>query len=137
MNDCIFCKIITGEIPSHKVYEDADSFAFLDISPDNPGHTLVVPKDHFENIYTIPEEALCRLMISVKKIALALKHAELADGVNINMNNEKAAGQVVFHAHIHVIPRLESDDFKFKKGKEYKEGEAESIRKIMTKSLEA
>lgn len=104
-DDCIFCKIITGEIPATKVYEDEYSYAFLDAHPNTKGHTLVIPKDHFENIYGIPDETLCRLMISVKKISLAVKNGLEADGINIAMNNEAPAGQIIFHAHVHVIPR--------------------------------
>jgi histidine triad (HIT) family protein len=108
---CIFCKIAGKEIPAQMVYEDANTLAFLDINPNNHGHTLVIPKHHFENIYTLPQEALCQVMLTVQKIALAVKTAAQADGINISMNNESAAGQEVFHAHIHVIPRHESDEF--------------------------
>jgi histidine triad (HIT) family protein len=103
--DCLFCKIINREIPADIVYEDGNTLAFLDVKPNTPGHTLVIPKDHFENIYGIPDEALARLSISVKKVALAIKNGLDADGINIQMNNEAPAGQIVFHAHIHVIPR--------------------------------
>ena len=110
--DCIFCKIVSGEIPSHKVYEDNWSLAFLDIAPSSYGHTLVIPKDHFENIYTLPDETLARLALSAKKVAVAVKNATLCDGVNLIMNNEKNAGQIIFHAHIHIIPRKENDGLK-------------------------
>jgi len=108
MNDtkpCIFCQIVTGKIPAEKIYEDDYCYAFLDAHPNTKGHTLVIPKDHVENIYGIADEALCRVMISVKKIALALKNGLEADGINIAMNNEAPAGQIIFHAHVHVIPR--------------------------------
>lgn len=128
MNDtCLFCKIIKGEIPAYKVYEDSETMAFLDINPNNPGHTLVVPRDHFENIYSIPDEALCRLMISVRKIALAIKNGLDVDGINIAMNNERAAGQIIDHAHIHIIPRTEGDYETHGRHLKYKEGEAEEI----------
>lgn len=107
--DCIFCGIIEGKIPSEKVYEDDNVLSFLDINPNNHGHTLVVPKDHFENLYVIPGEPLCRMALVVQKLAIAVREATQADGVNIMMNNESAAGQVVNHAHIHIIPRHESD----------------------------
>ncbi len=137
MEDCIFCKIIKGEIPSEKIYEDDYSFSFLDIKPSSSGHALVIPKDHFENLYTLPDEELCRLMISVKKVATALKHGLDADGINLVMNNEAGAGQLVYHAHIHIIPRLINDkDFHFGRHVQYKEGEmkevAEKIRKEIT-----
>src|SRR5581483_2190419 len=113
MQDCVFCKIVSGEIPAEKVYEDEYTLAFMDIHPSNPGHVLVIPKDHFENLYTIPDEELCRLMLSVKKVAIAVKHGTLADGIHLVMNNEKPGGQLVFHAHIHIIPRYIEDDFKW------------------------
>lgn len=109
MNDCIFCKIISGEIPSHKVYEDDDVFAFLDIHPVNPGHVLVVPKRHAEDLQAAPDELLAKLLPTVKKIAAAAVRSAGADGFNLGMNNGAAAGQVVFHAHLHVIPRFADD----------------------------
>ncbi len=125
-SNCLFCKIIKGEIPSIKVYENDDVFSFLDIHPVNPGHTLVIPKNHFANIHDTPEEKFGTLMIGAKKIATAVKEGLRADGINIGMNNEPAAGQLVFHAHIHVIPRFASDGFQHWKGrKNYKDGEAE------------
>ncbi len=133
--ECIFCKIATGEIPANKVYEDEHVLAFLDIRPVNPGHTLVIPKDHFENIYTLPDETMARLGLAVKKVALAVKHGMDADGINLAMNNEAPAGQVIFHAHVHVIPRIAEDGLKLWPQKEYKEGEAESVAETIRKSL--
>jgi len=124
--DCVFCKIINGDIPSYKVYEDDFTLAFLDIHPKNYGHTLIIPKEHTENIYSIPDEDLCRLILGAKKIAIAVKNGMDADGINVSMNNEGAAGQDVFHAHIHIVPRFNEDDFKHGSPKKYKEGEAES-----------
>ncbi len=108
-NDCVFCKIISGELPSHKVYEDEHTLAFLDNKPVNHGHCLVIPKDHFENIYTTPDETWARTLLTVRKVAVAIKNACEADGINISMNNEAAAGQVIWHSHIHIIPRFEGD----------------------------
>lgn len=110
--NCIFCKIVEGLIPSTKIYENADVLAFLDIQPVHPGHTLVIPKDHFENIYTTPSEAWVRVQIAVKDIALAVKHATGADGINIIVNNESAGGQIVPHTHVHIIPRHNEDGLK-------------------------
>ena len=133
MPDCIFCKIAKGEIPSEKIYEDEYTYAFLDIYPGNHGHTLVIPKEHFENIYSIPDEEWCRLMLTVKKVADAAKRGMDADGINLFMNNEEAAGQEIPHAHIHIIPRFREDGFKPFHKTSYKEGEigkiAEKIRK--------
>ena len=127
MSDDIFLKIIAGELPAHKVYEDEYTYAFLDTTPNNPGHTLVVPKERYKDIYEIPEEALSHVMNTVKKVAIAVKKATNADGINIAMNNEPAAGQLVFHAHIHVIPRFKDDGYKHWGKKDYKEGEAEKV----------
>lgn len=107
--NCIFCKIVSGEIPATKVYEDDETIAFLDIQPVQPGHTLVIPKDHFENIYTTPVMTWMRIQMTAQKVALAVKHATDADGVNVHMNNEAAAGQIVPHVHIHIIPRQNDD----------------------------
>jgi len=107
--ECIFCKIIAGEIPCYKVYEDDKFLAFLDIYPVNPGHVLVIPKEHHDNIFTLPNEIASQYFVVVKRIAEIVKNTMNADGINIGMNNLSAAGQVVFHSHIHVIPRFSGD----------------------------
>ena len=101
---CTFCKIARGEAPASQVYEDEKVIAFLSIRPINVGHTLVVPKRHYENIYEIPEEEVAHLSKIVKKVAYAVKMAVNAEGIRIIQNNGEAAGQVVFHFHVHVIP---------------------------------
>ena len=111
MNDCLFCKIISGEIESEKIYEDEYTLAFLDINPLHPGHTLVVPKEHSRNILEISDESYRAVASTAKKIAEAIKEGLQSDGVNVHMNNESAAGQVIFHTHIHVIPRYLNDGF--------------------------
>ena len=118
--DCLFCKIIKGEIPSAKVYEDKHSYAFLDIKPINPGHTLLVPKKHFANLYEMPDEILANLAPIIKKLGVAIKKAVSADGINIGMNNDPAAGQLVFHAHIHIMPRFKNDGHEHWHGTPYK-----------------
>lgn len=133
--NCVFCKIIDGSIPTAKVYEDDETLAFLDINPNNHGHTLVIPKDHYENIYGTPAETLCRMIMTAQKMAVAVKNGVDADGVNIHMNNESAAGQEVFHAHIHVIPRYNEDGYKHWGHKPYKEGEAEVIQEKIKEQL--
>ena len=135
MENCIFCKIVSGEVPSEKVYEDEHVLAFLDIRPVNPGHTLVIPKDHFENIYTLPDETMARLSLGVKKVAVAIKQGLDADGINLAMNNEAPSGQVIFHAHIHVIPRKEGDGLKLWPQRDYKEGEAAEVGKLIRESI--
>lgn len=124
MNDCLFCKIVKGEIPSEKVYGDEYLYAFLDIRPVNPGHVLLVPKQHFANLYEIPDEVLANLAPVIKKLAIAVKKAVGADGMNIGMNNDSAAGQLVFHAHIHIMPRYKNDGYKPWIGEPYKNDEA-------------
>jgi len=106
---CIFCKIINGEIPSYKVYEDENFLAFLDISQATIGHTLVIPKKHYENIFELPEGS--NIFSIVTKLAKAIKKATNVQGVNILNNNGEIAGQTVKHFHIHIIPRYENDNF--------------------------
>lgn len=107
--NCIFCKIIAGEIPATKVYEDADVLAFMDIGPVIKGHTLVIPKQHFDPITETPEPVLAKLLAVVKRIAAAQMSGLKADGVNVMQSNGAAAGQVVPHIHFHVIPRFATD----------------------------
>lgn len=133
--DCIFCKIVKKEIPSEKIYEDEIVFAFLDIRPVNIGHTLIVPKEHFKNIFDLPEDTLTHMMKVVKKISIALKKFG-SDGINIHINNEKAAGQIVFHSHIHLIPRFEGDNLFHWPGRDlYKEAETKEVAKKIISML--
>ncbi len=108
--NCIFCKIIAGEIPSAKVYEDDDVFAFLDISQVTKGHTLIVPKTHVKNIYETEEDVASRLFARVPKVARAIKKAFNPVGMNVLSNTGEFAGQSVFHLHIHLIPRYDEAD---------------------------
>lgn len=135
MKDCIFCKIIHGEIPAEKVYEDDVVFAFVDIHPVNKGHTLVIPKKHLENMFVIPKEEFVDLMERVHLLAPKIKAAVGADGINLGMNNDAAAGQLVFHAHIHIIPRFEGDGLKHWRGDGYKEGEMQEVGEKIRKQL--
>ncbi len=109
MQDCIFCKIVAGEIPSFKVYEDNDVLAFLDIKPATKGHTLVIPKQHFENVFDVSEEALQKVAVVAKKLSAKIKNVLSADGIRLSQSNGKAAGQDVMHFHLHIIPRYEND----------------------------
>lgn len=111
-SDCIFCKIVEGGLPAYKVYEDANTLAFLDIFPIHPGHVLVISKRHTVDIFDTPEEDLKSIIAAAKKISPAVMKATKADGINIGMNNKPASGQVVMHAHIHVIPRFKDDGLK-------------------------
>lgn len=110
MSDCIFCKIINGEIPSAKVYENEHVLAFLDISQVTEGHTLVIPKIHKENVYELTPEIARNLFEVVPEIANAIKKAVNPAGMNLVNNNGEAAGQTVFHYHIHIIPRYGKGD---------------------------
>lgn len=110
MADCIFCKIIAGEIPSSKVYEDDRVVAFLDISQVTPGHTLVVPKQHFRNLLEMDAGSVSQLFARVPDIARKVMKATGAKGMNILNNNEEIAGQTVFHTHVHLAPRYDETD---------------------------
>lgn len=107
--DCIFCRIVAGEIPSHKVYEDDHTLAFLDINPATRGHTLVIPKQHAADIFDIPSEAISAVSRTVQRVARIMRSTLRPDGVNTVQNNGPAAGQVVMHYHMHVIPRWDGD----------------------------
>jgi histidine triad (HIT) family protein len=135
MDSCLFCKIIKGEIPSMKVYEDEDTLAFLDIKPINPGHTLVIPKAHYANVIETPEEVLVKMMRTVKKIGHAFKDGLGVENFNLAMNNGAPAGQVVFHAHIHVMPRHEGDGYELWKGKEYVGDEMQTIGNLIKNAV--
>lgn len=108
-NNCIFCKIIAGEIPSYCVYEDEDFKAILDVNPSARGHVIILPKEHAANIFELPDEYAAKVMVVAKKIAKAVKETYHCDGINILQNNGEAAGQTVFHLHVHVIPRFDGD----------------------------
>ena len=106
---CNFCRIVSGEDPASIVYEDDRVLAFMDLHPANAGHTLVVPREHWETIYDIPEKVLADLFAVVKRISFAVKKAVGAEGISILQFNEGAAGQSVRHFHVHVIPRFKGD----------------------------
>jgi histidine triad (HIT) family protein len=106
----IFSKIVSGEIPALKIYEDQATLAFMDISPASQGHTLVISKDEHADVYEIPPETLAAVTRTVQRVARGLRAALQPDGINIIQNNGAAAGQTVFHYHVHVIPRWEGDN---------------------------
>jgi histidine triad (HIT) family protein len=107
--DCIFCKVLDGEIPSQKVYEDDHTLAVLDINPWTRGHAVVFPKRHAKNLYEIDEEELGHVAAAAKRLALKMRDALKPDGLNLLQSNEPAAWQTIFHLHVHVIPRYEDD----------------------------
>lgn len=135
MTDCIFCKIAKKEIPSSIVYEDDKVMAFLDIYPVNKGHTLVISKAHYETMLDLPDNLLGELIKTSKKIAKAIMKATKADGFNLGMNNYKAAGQLVPHAHLHLIPRFNDDGLKHWPQGSYKEGEMKPIEESIRKNI--
>ena len=112
--DCLFCKLANGIFDTNIVYEDENFTAIMDISPAAMGHVIVISKEHAKNIFELPAELVGEGHKVAQKIAKAIKEVTGCDGVNILQNNEKAAGQTVFHYHIHVIPRFENDDVKIK-----------------------
>jgi histidine triad (HIT) family protein len=135
MPDCIFCKIARNELPSFKVYEDEKTLAFLDIHPVHAGHVLVIPKEHTANIFDISPDSWSAVQETVRKVAAALEKAVSADGVNLMMNNREHAGQVVDHAHVHLIPRFKGDGLKLWPHKEYKGDEAQTVLETIRKFL--
>ena len=109
-DDCIFCKIAAGEIPSRKIYEDKDLIAIMDLSPTSKGHSLIIPKEHYTDIYDIDEEIAGKVMKTAKKLATKMTVALNCDGFNLLQNNGETAGQTMFHFHMHLIPRYKDAD---------------------------
>ena len=107
--DCIFCKIANGEIPAATLYEDEDFRVILDLGPATKGHALILPKEHFANLYEIPDELASKAIVLAKKMAKVITEALQCDGFNVVQNNGEAAGQTVFHFHMHLIPRYNGD----------------------------
>lgn len=127
--DCIFCKIVRDELPANRIYEDKDILAFLDIKPISEGHTLVIPKKHYDDIYRISEKEVACLFKTVKRIAYAVKNGMNAEGISIVQNNGRAAGQIVFHLHVHIIPQY----FEKKSHRSPETSEAKKLDKIAKK----
>ena len=127
MSDCIFCKIVSGEIQSVKVYEDADLEAFLDINPVRPGHTLLVPKVHSDRFDRMEPAQAGKLFEIVRKLAPAVAAAFGVDSFNASVNSGLAAGQVVFHTHVHIIPRGSAEELSHWPRGAYQGSEAEAV----------
>ena len=108
-NNCIFCKIANGEIPSKTLYEDEEFRVILDLAPATKGHALILPKSHYKNLYELPDETAAKVMKLAKKMATTMTEKLGCDGFNIVQNNNEVAGQTVFHFHMHLIPRYEND----------------------------
>ena len=114
MAECVFCKIVAGEIPCTKVFEDGLCIAFLDVGPISPGHTLLVPKAHYETIHQMPAAEAAHLARHIPSLAAAVQRAVRAEGINVLQNNGACSGQEVFHVHVHLIPRWPQDGLGFR-----------------------
>ena len=114
--DCIFCKILAGDIPCFKLYENDQTLAFMDINPASEGHALVIPKEHYKDVYAVSDGAIAATARTAKKIALAVEKTLNPDGLNLLQCNGPAAAQSVFHFHMHVLPRQNGDDLKLNWG---------------------
>lgn len=136
MKSTIFQKIIDRELPARIVYEDDQTLSFLDIHPNAPGHTLVIPKRPSVNVFDTPEESWLAVMRTVQKIAPAVRDAVSASGVHINSNHGAEAGQKVFHLHVHIIPRKSRNDFSFWEPQEYAEGQADEIARAIKEKIQ-
>lgn len=136
-DNCIFCKIANGEIPSRTLYEDENFRVILDLGPATQGHALILPKEHYADLFALPQETAAEAMKLAKKIAKAQKSALKADGLNLVQNNGTAAGQTVGHFHIHLIPRYEGDGqtIGWKPGNPSGE-ELDAVRETIVKGLQ-
>ena len=131
-SNCIFCKIANGEIPSATLYEDNLVRVILDISPASKGHALILPKEHYANLYEIDEDMLKHVILIAIKMAVKMKEALGVEGINILQNNGEIAGQTVFHYHMHIVPRYADDqvNIKWKSGELSEENKEELIKKL-------
>lgn len=133
MAECIFCKIVKGEIPSFKVFENDKVFCFLDINPLTKGHTLVIPKEHYENVFDIPEIDLKEIISVAKKLSAKIKETLDADGVNLVNASGEAAEQDVFHFHLHIVPRYRNDGLEMNKWWQPKKADPEELKQLAEK----
>ena len=136
MSECIFCKIASGEIPSYTLYEDNLFKVFLDLSPTSFGHALLIPKEHYANLFELDDDIASKALILAKKVATAMKASLQCDGFNLLQNNGEIAGQTMFHFHIHLIPRYKDDNTKIIfDHKSIKEEDAKTILDTIKKCL--
>ncbi len=126
MNECLFCKIIAGEIPAKKIYEDEDSLAFLDINPESDGHTLFIPKKHVDRLKDMEREDMVYFLDSFKRFIVKFEESVSKD-YNIIINQGPSAGQVIFHLHIHVVPRRTGDGIRMPERKAFNQESANEI----------
>jgi len=134
--NCIFCKIVAGEIPATRLLETSDALAFLDVAPLADGHALLIPKCHYATLPQIPAEALARVLQPLPALVEAIRHAVGAEGVNVLQNTGRAAGQVVDHVHFHIIPRVLDDGlgYRWNAGR-YPPGRAEELAETIQSAL--
>ncbi len=134
--DCVFCRIVAGEIPALTILDTDHAYAFLDIAPLAEGHTLLIPKEHVESLELMSGEAVARMLAELPRLAHAVAAATVADGYNILQNNGRVAGQAVNHVHFHIIPRRSGDGlgYRWNAGK-YAEGRAEELQGEIRKAL--
>jgi histidine triad (HIT) family protein len=111
MDDCIFCKIVNGEVPSEKILETENFIVIKDVNPKTEGHSLIIPKEHYKNLLDIPAYLNKEMLETAKNVSLKLMEETSSKGFNLMMNNNPVAGQVVMHAHLHILPRKEGDGF--------------------------
>ncbi len=135
MNECLFCKIISRQIPSSVVYEDDTVVAFLDINPVNPGHTLVVPKEHSDSMLTASGGALTAMVGAVQKVVPAVLKATGNEDWNLEVNNGARAGQIIMHTHWHIVPRRMDDGLRHWPGHPYAVGEADKVAEAIRSNL--
>ena len=132
-DNCIFCKIVNGDIPSKMLYEDGQFKVILDLGPATKGHALILPKNHYRNLYELPDDMASKVMLLAKKMAFQMTDKLECDGFNLVQNNGEAAGQTVFHFHLHLIPRYNGDGQTLGwKELELTADELEEIKKIIT-----
>lgn len=133
--DCVFCRIVAGDLPCLTLYEDDDTLAMMDINPGNEGHALVIPKAHHANLFELPDDALAACARTARRVASAVQSALAPDGLNLVQANGAGAGQSVFHFHIHVLPRRAGDDLRMNWG--HTPGDMEAVKAAHQRILEA
>lgn len=135
--NCIFCKIAAGEIPSRTIYEDDSFRVIMDISPASKGHSIIIPKNHAKDLFEFSDEDAGKIFVVAKKVAAAMKDVLKCDGFNILQNNGEIAGQTVFHLHVHLIPRYKGDtiDIKWKHDLKFSDEEMDRLREAIQAEL--
>ena len=136
-SDCVFCKIVAGQIPSLKVFEDESTLAFVDIGPLAEGHLLVIPKQHFETLHEMSPDQVANITRHLPRLAQAVVKAVSAQGYNLLQNNGKVSGQQVLHVHFHIIPRVANDGLGYRwNASKYPEGRADEVRQQIINALQ-